>query len=393
MDIFSDISLVSRIETLRSGVFKLQIGLKQEDVALLYHRVEDAQNRFKDSPLSHVAGSLEKDVVVNSVFGTNTIEGGTLTVEETEAALSLSPEQIQNMEQQRAYNLKQAYDFIKQVSVEEDWQPSFDDVCEIHRLVYNGIESDNPHNQPGVLRTNIDGYVTRVGNAQHGGVYKPPQLGQDIKLLLQSLLEWNQALAKSGVPALIRAPLVHLYFELIHPFWDGNGRVARVLEAGILYADGFRYAPFAQANFYLKHIHRYFGTFNHCRKAADKKQPTPNHEFVTLFLEGMLETINHLHDRVNRLVHMVLFETNVKRLHDEGRINERQYAIVNQVLKLGAPVVLAELRKEPWYLALYSKLTDKTKSRDLSNLKKLDLLVDLGEGKVAIVTHPVLEAL
>jgi len=60
VDIFSDISLVNRIETLRSGVFKLQIGLKQEDVALLYQRVEDAQNRFKDSPLSHVASSLEK---------------------------------------------------------------------------------------------------------------------------------------------------------------------------------------------------------------------------------------------------------------------------------------------------------------------------------------------
>ena len=240
--------------------------------------------------------------------------------------------------------MKQAYDFIKKVSVEEGWQPSFEDVCQIHRLVYSGIESDNPHNQLGVLRTDIDGLVTRVGNAEHGGVYKPPQLGQDIKLLLQSLLEWNQALAKSGVPALIRVPLVHLYFELIHPFWDGNGRV---LEVGILYVDGFRYALFAQANFYLKHIHRYFAAFNHCRKAAAKKQPTTNHDFLSLFLEGMLETINHLHDRVNRLVYIVLYETSLKRLDDEGRINDRHYAIVNQVLKSGTPVVLAELRKEP----------------------------------------------
>lgn len=383
MDIFLDISLVNRIETLRSGVFKLQIGLELEDVALLYQRVEDAQKRFKDSPLTHVASSLEKEVVVSSVFGTNTIEGGTLTEEETEQALSLTPEQIQNTEQKRAYNLKQAYDFIKEISVQDRWQPSLEDVCEIHRLVYDGISSDNTHNQPGVLRTNIEGLVTRVGNAEHGGVYKPPQLGKDIHLLLQSLIDWNHQLAHSGVPALIRAPLVHLYFELIHPFWDGNGRVGRVLEAGILYADGFRYAPFAQVNFYLKNIHQYFAAFNHCRKAADKKHPKPNLEFVSLFLEGMLETINHLHDRVSRLVHVVLYETQIKRLHDERKINDRQYAIVNQVLKVGAPVVLAELRKEPWYVALYSKLTDKTKSRDLSNLKKLGLLVDIGKGQVA----------
>ena len=44
---------------------------------------------------------LEKDVVVSSVFGTNTIEGGELSEEETEQALSLSPEQIQNSQQQR----------------------------------------------------------------------------------------------------------------------------------------------------------------------------------------------------------------------------------------------------------------------------------------------------
>lgn len=383
MDIFSDISLVKRIETLRSGVFKLQIGLEQEDVALLYQRVEDAQKRFKESPLSHVASSLEKEVVVSSVFGTNTIEGGTLTEEETEQALSLSPEQIQNTEQKRAYNLKQAYDFIKQISVEDEWQPSVEDVYEIHRLVYDGIASDNLYNQPGTLRTDIDGLVTRVGNAEHGGVYKPPQLGKDIRLLLQLLMDWNRQLTESGVPALIRAPLIHLYFELIHPFWDGNGRVGRVLEAGILYADGFRYAPFSQANFYLKHIHQYFAAFNHCRKAANKKHLSPNLEFVSLFLEGMLETINHLHDRVNRLVHIVLYETHLKRLHDDKDINDRQYAIVNQILKYSTPVVLAELRKEPWYLALYSKLTDKTKSRDLSNLKKLDLLVDLGNGNIA----------
>ncbi|WP_365303207.1 Fic family protein [uncultured Thiodictyon sp.] len=53
------------------------------------------------------------------------------------------------------------------------------------------------------------------------------------------------------VPVLIRAPLVHYYYEQIHPFWDGNGRVGRVIEASLLLGEGFRYAPFAQARYYL----------------------------------------------------------------------------------------------------------------------------------------------
>lgn len=382
MDIFEDKNAVKRIETQRFGVFKFQLGLSEGDLAVLLQRVVDAQARFQSSPLAPVANELEKEVVVSSVFGTNSIEGGELSEQETQEALSLSPKQVQNIQQKRAVNIRNAYDYIREVSVQKAWQPSLADVLKIHQLVYDGLETDNENNEPGLLRDNPKGIVTRVGNAEHGGVYKPPQLGKDIRLLLESLLAWQAELAENGVPALIRAPLVHLYFELIHPFWDGNGRVGRVLEAGILYSEGFRYAPFAQANYYLRNIHEYFALFNRCRKAADKKNEFANAEFVEFFLEGMLETINHLHDRVNRLIHIVLFEAKLKRMHDEKQINDRQYAIVNAVLHNGAGLSLNHLKKEPWYLALYSKLTDKTKSRDLSKLKELKLILVNEEGEL-----------
>jgi Fic family protein len=240
-----------RVETLRSGVFKFQLGVSEADIRLPLQRVVDAQERFRSSPLSSVATDLEKEVVVSSIFGTNSIEGGELNEQETEQVLGLSPEQIQTIHQRRVVNIKNAYDFIRDVASQADWQPTLSDVRRIHVLVSEGLQIEAPENMPGRLRDNPEGIITRVGNDEHGGIYKPPQLGKDIQLLLSSLLDWNRELTDAGVPALIRAPLVHLYFELIHPFWDGNGRVGRVLEAGILYADGFRYAPFAQASYYF----------------------------------------------------------------------------------------------------------------------------------------------
>lgn len=389
MDIFLDKNLTKRIETIRSGVFKYQLGLNKDTLALLLQRVVDAQERFRSSPLAPVANELEKEVVVSSVFGTNTIEGGELSEQETEEALFLTSKYVQNRQQKRVVNIKKAYDYIREVSVQPGWQPSLEDVLHIHKIVYDALESDNAQNpeqtRPGVLRDNPDGIVTRVGNAEQGGVYKPPQLGKDIKLLLESLIAWQAELAEKGLPALIRAPLFHLYFELIHPFWDGNGRVGRVLEAGILYSEGFRYAPFAQANYYLKNIHRYFTLFNTARKAADKKKAFPNNEFIEFFLEGLLETINHLHNRVNRLIHIVLYETHLKRLHDEKTLNDRQYAIANAVLQKGSGLALNQLKQAPWYLALYSKLTDKTKSRDLAKLKELKLILVDENGLLAPV--------
>jgi Fic family protein len=382
VDISGEKNFLRRIETYKFGHFKLQLGLECADVAMILQRVQDAQNRFKSSPLSSVATRLEKEVVVSSVFGTNTIEGGELSEQETEQALSLSPEQISNIQQKRAINIKSAYDYIREVSINEDWHPSLDDICEVHRRVYDGLEDGDPHNIPGVIRNNPEGIETHVGNEAHGGVYKPPQNGDDIRLLLESLLEWNIELANNNVPALIRAPLVHLYFEIIHPFWDGNGRVGRVLEAGVLYSNGFRYAPFAQASYYLKNIHKYFALFNSCRKAAAKKHPHPNAEFVIFFLEGMLETINNLHDRVNNMIHVVLFSAQLKRLHDIKAINDRQYTIVNEILAKGRSSAMDEIRQSAWYQTLYKKLTTKTRTRDMNNLLEIGLLASDDEGNL-----------
>jgi len=362
-----------RIETERFGPFLFELGTDVRVVESLYLRVSDAHERFGGSPLSQVANRLEKEVVVTSIFGTNSIEGGTLSEEETQLALELAPADVRNVEQRRAVNLKAAYDISRQAVQEPKWCLDIDFICRIHAAITEGLPHER--NTPGTLRDNDKATVTYVGDQAHGGRYKPPQSGRDVRLLLEGLVQWNQDLKKLGVPALIRAPLVHYYFELIHPFWDGNGRVGRVIEATLLQVDGFRYAPFAQARYYFDHIHEYFTLFNTCRKARTKGDAYPNTPFVQFFLEGMLASLNKLHDRMNRLVSIILFENDIKHQHDEKAINSRQYAIVTQILEAGRPVPLAELRKAPWYQALYIQRTDKTRQRDLRRLREAKLIV------------------
>jgi Fic family protein len=361
-----------RIETDRFGPFIFQLGVDRPRLEGLLLRIDDAHKRFRTSPLSRVANRLEKEVVVSSIHGTNSIEGGTLSVEETEQALGLNPDQVKDIEQRRAINLKNAYELAQRAAAQPDWRLDIAFIKQIHTAVTDQLPHE--YNRPGLLRDNPKGITTRVGSQEHGGIYRPPQYGKDVERLLNGLIEWHQQLAKHGVPVLIRAPLVHLYYELIHPFWDGNGRVGRVLEATLLQAEGYKYAPFAQARYYLEHIHAYFALFNTTRKQAEKKAKAPNTDFVAFFLEGMLLSINTLHDRVNTLIAQLLFENEVKRLHDDKAINARQYAIVSQIMAAGRPVSLSDLRKAPWYQALYVKLTDKTKQRDLKGLRELGIV-------------------
>lgn len=371
--------LSQKVDTDRFGPFTLQIGTDTHAIESLYLRVDDAHQRLRGSPLAQVANQLEKEVVVSSIFGTNSIEGGTLSEEETQHALDLDPANVQDVEQRRALNLKAAYELSRQAASDPKWNLDIDFI----RTIHAEITRDIPHerNRPGLLRDNAKGIMTYVGDGAHGGRYKPPHYGADIRKLLDKLLSWHQTLAAEGVPSLIRAPLVHYYYELIHPFWDGNGRVGRVIEATLLQHAGFQYAPFAQARFYFDNIDRYFTLFNTCRKAAGKSK-FPNTDFITFFLEGMLTSLNNLHDRVNRLVNVLLFENDVKRRHDEKQINARQYAIVSQILAAGHPVPLAELRRAPWYLALYAQRTDKTRQRDLRKLREQQLIYQDEENRL-----------
>ncbi len=380
MDILADIvgdiadleTLTRRVETDRFGPFTFRAGLDLPTLALPLVRVQDAQRRFSGSPLAQVANRLELEVLVESVHGTNTIEGGDLTPDETREVLALPPEQLTAERQRRVRNVRDAHTLATATAADPAWRLDGDFLRAVHVAVCRELSDDDY--RPGLLRDNPRNRVTRVGNAAHGGVYTPPQYGRDIERLLDGLLAWHKTLIDAGVPAIVRAPLVHLYFERIHPFWDGNGRVGRVVEATLLLQDGFRYSPFALWRYYLDHVDEYFSLFNACRKADEAGHAQPNQAFVAFHLEGMRQTLGVLHDRVNELVMVLLFDAQLVTALESGQINPRQYTIMRLLVDNGQPLGLSALRHHPTYLTLYRDKTDKTKQRDLRRLRERDWL-------------------
>lgn len=364
--------IVLRVDTDRFGPFQFQIGLDAGPLELAFVRVEDAHRRFVASPLSAVANQLEREVLVQSVHGTNTIEGAELSESQTEAVLDLPPELIAKDNEIRIRNIKSAYDLAIASAINPDWVLDVSFMQAVHvEISRDLVHADN---RPGLIRDNPKSRITYVGNAEHGGRYKPPQYRADIVKLLQGLADWHAALVDAGIPALIRAPLVHFYFECIHPFWDGNGRTGRVIEATLLRQAGYRYAPFALSRYYLENIDLYFTLFNTCRKSADRNSASPNQEFVKFHLDGMLPVIEGLHERVNAMVKVVLLQAEISQHMRSGGINKRQWAIVHNVLDAGRPVKLADMQKQPWFIAMYEKKTSRTRDRDIQKLRALRLL-------------------
>lgn len=369
-----------RLDSDRSGPFTFRLGLDLDALALPLTRVDDAWKMFSASPLAQVANQLQREVLVQSVFGTNTIEGATLTEEETGRALDADPDKVQAEQEVRVRNIKAAYDLAVTSAQTDGWRLSVDYIRAAHAEICRDLP--HPDNRPGLFRDNPKERPTVVGDQDHGGIYKPPQYRRDIDRLMDGLVHWHQGLLDAGISPLLRAPLVHLYFELIHPFWDGNGRVGRVLEATLLRQAGYRYAPFALAKFYQEQIHRYFALFNHCRKAAARDEPFPNQEFVVFTLEGLRVVIERLHGRVNELVTVLVFDAVLRRELEAGKINPRQYAIVRHLMDSGRPLSPAALRLEPWYQSMYARLTEKTRQRDLRGLLASGLVQAGADGRL-----------
>src|SRR3989338_1763576 len=68
---------------------------------------------------------------------------------------------------------------------------------------------------------------------------------RDVSGLMTGLLTWLRRQVKAGASPLLSAAQFHFEFVTIHPFMDGNGRVARLLTNGILMASGYEVEKFA----------------------------------------------------------------------------------------------------------------------------------------------------
>ena len=372
--------------THRSGKFVFQPGIDMEKLQPTLDRVLDAHERFTDIPaIPDIVSQLIDIVLVSSIHGTDTIEGGSLSEDETKRILDSDLEKVKEQREQRVVNLKKAYEFVDSLSEHITYKSESKEIApiylleektikEIHKIITDKLEM--PNNVPGKYRDNPKGFLTRIGDLEHGGVYVPPKCLADVTVLMEEFTIWANSEYICSLNPLIRAPLIHYYFESIHPFWDGNGRVGRLLEALVLKCSGFEYAPYMLSKLYQEHVDEYFSVFSNTHNLVKKKDDAPNNAFVLFFLQKMLAVLNRLHSIANELIGILLFKARIGNLLGSREINQRQYLLIASLLNEGVVdyTELRELKSYQWFQNIYSNVSKRTERRDLLKLNELGLL-------------------
>lgn len=132
-----------------------------------------------------------------------------------------------------------------------------------HRRLMQGVRGADK--QPGEVRRSqnwIGG--TRPGNAVY--VPPPPQLLGEVLVSFEKYLHDDQ----STLPPLVRAGLLHVQFETIHPYLDGNGRMGRLLVSLLLEQWRLLSKPLLYLSLYFKrHRDEYFTRLGAVRVEGD----------------------------------------------------------------------------------------------------------------------------
>jgi Fic family protein len=185
---------------------------------------------------------------------------------------------------------------------------------------------------------------TRPGNA----LFVPPPT-TELDACLDALERFMHE-EDSRLPALIKAGLLHVQFETIHPFLDGNGRIGRLLVTLYLCVNGVLRKPLLYLSLYLKtHRSEYYRLLQEVREHGAWEA------WLEFFLTGVAETANQAFDAATRIVE--LFKEDRERITAKSEragsalrvhdfLQQNPYLTANQLVKrtgLTAPTVNAAL--------------------------------------------------
>jgi Fic family protein len=342
------------------------------------------------SKLEHIAGvPLRPDVAeeLNSIYlskgahATTQIEGNTLSEEEVRRRvdddLKLPPSQeylgqeIDNVV--RGYNL-----IVDEVAERRPLALTTGRITKFNEIVLDRLPTEGD-GRPGQIRTTS---VT-VGNHYRGAP------AEDCAYLLNRLCEWLDSLRaqSSGILrtplAILAAIMAHLYTAWIHPFEDGNGRTARLIEFQLLVQAG---APTVAAHVLADHYNKTRTEYyRHLRRTS--QEPYSLTGLIKYALQGLVDGLRSQIGEIQNQQLALTWENHVYSLfHDRDTpACSRQRKLILS-LPVDRPIPKSKIQElTPTLAVAYAGKKEKTVSRDINALANMGLLLKIRRGPLMYV--------
>ncbi|MFC4631305.1 Fic family protein [Promicromonospora alba] len=343
------------------------------------------------SPLKPDAASrLASVYLARGVQATTAIEGNTLSDEEVEKIVEDGtagvPESRQYLEREVQNVLAAVRTMDEALRGGERYAIDAGQLRALNLLVLDGIP-DKPEVQPGEFRQ----HDVTVGGYKAPHWTEVPRLVDEFATWLRNIraLQEDAKPEQRFVTAVVAAVLAHLYIAWIHPFGNGNGRTARLVEVQILSESGI--VPLVATNLLSDHYNKTRSAYYLALDAAQHSVA----RFVKYAVQGFTDELREQIDEVRKLSEKIHWESHVYETFrslpsTEARARQRLLALE---LPVGRAVTTAETVVLTTELARkYAQNGERTPARDLNDLMKMGLVEKLAGTRKYRARHYVIKA-
>jgi Fic family protein len=250
-------------------------------------RIEIARHDIIGLPITAaLIASFRESARLASTHHSTAIEGNLLTPHEVQEVIKGGrhfPNRQKDEDEVRNYY--RALEYVE-VLAKQNMSIQEQDVKTLHGLSFRGRQNPTPYRDAQ--------NVIRNGRLI---VYIPPK-AEDVGPLMRELMAWVPQALGDDVPIPFIAGLAHYQLATIHPYYDGNGRTARLLTTLILHKYGYDLKGiYSLEEYYARNLQEYYDAltvgddedyYEGNRNTADLTG------FLTYFVEGMAESFDKI---------------------------------------------------------------------------------------------------
>ena len=332
---------------------------------------------IKTGKLSGVIAGLPKELQINTIIEfmvnealkTSEIEGEFLSRQEVMSSikknLGIPEEQPKNIKDQRAKGIAQLM-----VNIQKTYNNPLTEkmLFQWHTMLMKG----NKKIKSGQWRTHYAPMHVISGAIGKEIIHFEAPPSQAVPKEMSNFISWYNNTAPNGNKPihnpLIRSALAHLYFESIHPFEDGNGRIGRALSEKAL-SQGIEQPVLLSLSTAMEANKK--GYYAALKKAQRSNEVTP-------WIQYFIQTILEAQENAEQLVHFSLQKT---KFFDRfnSQLNERQTKVINKMLDAGPNGFEGGMSAKK-YMSI-TKTSKATATRDLQELVEHGVFVSSGGGR------------
>lgn len=326
--------------------------------------IERIKENIKSLPINpKLLNSLRETAKLSTIHYSTQIEGNRLSREEVKDLIN-SKKVVSNTgrirDEKEIKGYYAALDYIEKL-VKTKSAITQDTIKHIHGLVVGAgntkVKKSEYREGQNVITDSLSGNI----------VYMPPE-ARDVADLMKEFVKWIEL--TNDIPIPIKASIIHYQFVTVHPYFDGNGRTARLLTTLALHLGGYDLKGiYSLEEYYAKDLQGYYEaiTIGDSHNYYLGRAEADITKWIEYFINGMYIAFKSVYNKAKE-------QKNTK---DEIKVLRELDTKQRQILNLFETQKYVSSKD----VAEFFKFSPRTARQLVSDWVKSDFFIAIGEGK------------